>query len=95
VTDSNIAILGADFLTNNLIVYLNSKRLIQSDCVESNKVDANVTPKFLTRPMPGISFKTPCSNPENYRMLLNNFLSLLTFNKPVSYAATTVRHVIK
>ena len=96
VTDSNIAILGADFLyAHNLMIDLKSKRLIEQDNYASEEFDSNVKFDFISKPAPEIVFKDQCTNPELYSELVSDYPNLLTFNAPASNSATDVRHVIK
>ena len=51
-TDSNIAILGADFLSaHNLMIDLKSKRLIEQDNYASEEFDSNVKFDFISNPL--------------------------------------------
>ena len=96
VTDSNIAILSADFLSaHNLMIDLKSKRLIEQDNYVSEEFNSNVKFDFISKPASEIVFKDQCTNPELYCELVNDNPNLLTHYAPASNAATDVRHVIK
>ena len=96
VTDSNIAILCAYFLSaHNLMIDLKSKRFIEQDNYASEEFDSNIKFDFIFKLAPEIVFENQCTNPELYSELVNDYSNLLTFNAPASYAAINVRHVIK
>ena len=96
VTDSNIAILGADFLSaHNLMIDLKSKRLIERDNYANKEFHSNVKFDFISKPAPEIDYNDQCTNPELYCELVNDYPNLLTFNATAANAATDVRHVIK
>ena len=96
VTDYNIAILGADFLSaRNLMIELKSKQLIEQDNYASEEFDNNVKFDLVSKLAPEIVFKDHCINPELYSELVNDYPNLLTFNASASNSATDVRHVIK
>ena len=92
-TDSNIAILGADFLfMHNWMIDQKSKQLIEQENYANEEFNCNVKFGLISKPVPEIVFKDQCTNPALYCELVNNYPNLLSFNAPASNAATDNHH---
>ena len=76
ITVSNIAILGADFLSaHNLMIDVKSKRLIEQDNYAREEFDSNVKLDFISKPLLKL-FSDQCTNPELTCKLVNDFPTL-------------------